>query len=594
MLKRISMGAIVLFLVLLTFLPRVLSLSAHWSSDEGRWMKRSRTFVFALERGRFSETLTAYHPGVTTTWLGGLAIWKASGYKSISTFILRTRQFFTPTMLANVRFPIAILTGMLILVAGMLLYRLFGGRLAGIATLFLAIEPLLLAESRRIHTDALTAAFLFLTLLLWFCYLEAKTPQRRDLVFSGICFGFACLTKSHAGAFLLFLPLLLFGYVKQRRLSGKKMLMSGLFFCSVTLLTVLSVWPYLWTFTLGNLWMFPLLFLGCGGLLLWSAKKLSTAVAFTRTELFILGGVFLLVVGLICTASGYVFVRMFGAFTNAHELPKLFLGKIRYNPGLLYYPVMGFVWSAPLTVPLVLLATYGAWKQRHQEKKAFRITVLLLVFGLFYIMGLSLVAKKITRYLVIFLPTVSVLSAMGVIYITRHISKKNLRSLFLVAIVVLQVVPVLKLHPYYATYHFPLLPGEWVAKNTSVEGGVGLDVAAAYLNAKPNAPHLRVRASRSISNVNKYFVGRTWKQSKSETFPHNIDFDYDVEHIRDRQIQGTPVDSHPETGTPSFLLQLDRDIPRELERVVRLNGIDYVWIYRMLDTRAEDVPAKTQ
>ena len=44
---------------------------------------------------------------------------------------------------------------------------------------------------------------------------------------------------------------------------------------------------------------------------------------------------------------------------------------------------------------------------------------------------------------------------MGVIYITHHVSKKHLRSLFLVA-VVLQVVPVLKLHPYYATYHFSL------------------------------------------------------------------------------------------------------------------------------------------
>ena len=85
---------------------------------------------------------------------------------------------------------------------------------------------------------------------------------------------------------------------------------------------------------------------------------------------------------------------------------------------------------------------------------------------------------------------------MGVIYITHHVSKKHLRSLFLVAVVVLQVVPVLKLHPYYATYHFPLLREEWVVKNTSVGGSVGVDVAAAYLNAKPTAKHLQVRVNR--------------------------------------------------------------------------------------------------
>lgn len=161
------------------------------------------------------------------------------------------------------------------------------------------------------------------------------------------------------------------------------------------------------------------------------------------------------------------------------------------------------------------------------------------------------------------------------------------------AVVVLQAVPVLKIHPYYATYHFPLLSGQWVTKNTSVGKGVGLDVAAACLNAKPDAPHLRVRVSRFSNNLNKYFVGKTWQRSNRETFPRYIDFDYDVEYVRDRQIQGKPVDAHPEKGTPPSVLQRHRDFHREREHVVRLNGIDYVWIYRVLDTRADDVPAET-
>ena len=591
--KKICIGAFLFILVMLTFLPRVLSLSVPWLSDESLWMKRSHTFVTALETGNFADTLTAYHPGVTTTWLGGAALWASSGKRPLSEWG-QSIHFFSPEILERMRFPIAYLTGVLILLAGSVLYRLFGATHAAIGTLFLSIEPFLLAESRRLHTDALTTEFLFLTLLLWLCYLEAKIPRRRDLVLSGVCFGLACLTKSHAGAFLIFLPFLLFWYVRQRGLSGAKMLMSAVFFCSVTLLTVLSVWPYLWTFTFGNLPVSPLLFLGCVGLLLWGWKKLSPAATLTRTELLMLGGGLLLVAVLSGTAANYVFARMYEALTNVHELPKLFLGKIRYNPGPLYYPVMWFVWSALLTMPLTLWAIYGAWRQRRQERKAFRITVVLLLFVLFYVMGLSLVAKKIARYLVIFLPAVSLLAAMGAVSLTRAFSKKRNRYIVLALIVVLQVVPVLRLHPYYIAYHSPLLSGEWVGKNTSTGGGVGLDLAAAYLNAKPDAEQLQVQLSRFSGNLSRYFVGRPWMRNNSEPFPRNIDFDYDVEYVRDRQIQGTPMDSHSEKGTPASVLQLRGGLQRQLEHVVQLNGVDYVWIYRVLDTRADDAPAETE
>ena len=582
--KRMVIGVFLLFLGLVTFVPRLLSLEAHWSSDESLWMQRSLTFVTAMEKKHFAETLTAYHPGVTTTWLGSAAIWMSSGKQSGAEWA-KSIAFLSLPILRQLRFPIAFLSGVLILLAGGLLYRLYGGMLAGVGTLFLAIEPFLLAESRRIHTDALTSEFLFLTLLLWLCYLEGEPRRCRDLVFSGICFGLACLTKSHAGAFLLFLPVLLFWYVKQRDVSGMQLLMSALLFCSVTLLTVLCVWPYMWTLMFAHFWMSPLLFIGAIGLLLWSWKKLSAANNFTPTEVVILCGGLFLIAGISCIASGYVFERLYEALTNAHELPKLFLGKIRYNPGPLYYPVMGMVWSAPLTLPLTLLAIYRAWRLRLQEKKAFRITVVLLIFVVFYIIGLSMVAKKIARYIVIFLPAVSLLSAIGAISLIHVFSKKRSRYIVLALIVVLQVVPVLRLHPYYIAYHFPLLSAEWVAKNTSVGGGVGLDLAAAYLNAKPDAQHLQVQLSRFSGNLNKYFVGNTSKRRNRGIFRSNIGFDYDVEYVRDRQIQGTPVDAHPENGTPSNVLQFRSDLHRELERVVRLNGIDYVWIYRVLNTR---------
>ena len=578
--KQIILSIFLIFLVLLVFLPRLLSLTLHWSSDESLWMKRSRNFIIALEQGNFEDTLTAYHPGVTTTWLGGAAIWLSSGKQSVSEWV-NSIQFSTTEMLAIVRLPITFLAGVLILLIGGVLYRLFGAPVAAVGTLFLAFEPFLLAETRRAHTDVLTSEFLFLALLFWFCYLEDVTQKRRDLVFSGICFGLSCLTKSHAGVFLFFLPFLSFLYVKQRGFSGSKMLMCGLLFCSTALLTVLCVWPYLWTFKFGNIPTFPFLLCGCVGMLLWSFRKLSTDVSFSRLELLILGIGLFLSISLACYAATYVLERMYAALISAHELPKLFLGKIRYNTGPLYYPVMAFVWSAPLTIPLIILGVYGAWQQKHENGKLFRITAVLIVFSLFYLIGLSVVAKKIARYLVIYLPAMSLLSAIGTIYITQRFSEKRYHYLFLVAIIVLQVVPVLRLHPYYITYHFPLLSGKWISENTSVGGGVGLDVAADYLNAKPNAHNLNVRVSRFSTGLNKYFVGKTWRRTR-EMQLSNIDFDYDVEYSRIRQIQGKPIDSHPDHGSPSARLQMHNTLPRELEHIVKLNGVDYVWIYRVL------------
>ena len=548
-------------------------------------MERSRTFIIALESGNFADTLTTHHPGVTTTWLGGATIWVASGRQSVSDWV-KSIDFFSPTMLARIRFPIALLTGLLIFLAGELLYRLFGTLYAAIGTLFLAIEPFLLAESRRIHTDVLTAEFLFLTLLLWLCYLEAKSPRRRDLVFSGICFGLACLTKSHASVFLIFLPLMLFWYVKQRGLSGAKMLMSVFLFSSVTLITIFSTLPYLWTLTFRNIPIAPFILFGCGGVLLWSWKKLSTQASFSRTELFMLGGGLLLIAGITAPAATYILTGMYTALTTAHELPTLFLGDIRYNPGPLYYPVMMFVWSTLLALPLTVLAIYGAWQQRHQNTKVFRITMVLICFSLFYLIGLSFVAKKIARYLVIFFPAMSILTAIGTIHLTQYFSKIRIRYFVLVVVVILQIAPVLRLHPYYITYHFPLLSGKWVSKNTSLGGGVGLDIAAAYLNDKPDAQNLRVRVSPFATGLDKYFVGDTSRRHTRDI----VTFDYYVEYIRLRQIQGIPIDSLPTGGAPAAALQLRNVLLRKLEHVIQLNGVDYVWIYRVLTPPASSVP----
>ncbi|MDD9974364.1 MAG: glycosyltransferase family 39 protein [Candidatus Poribacteria bacterium] len=552
-------------------------------------MLRSRNFFFAMRDGKFADTYITHHPGVTTCWLGSIAIWNRFERDSFSKNWFYSNKFLSPEMLASIRFPITLVTGILVLVAGILLYRLFGWGTAGFGTLFLAVEPFLLAESRRAHTDALTSLFLFLSLLLWLCYLESETPRRRDIIFSGICFAFACLTKSLAGAFLVFLPFLLGWYLKQHSVPWVKLVWSTLLWMMSALITVIVAWPHLWiaTFNLWNLPMFPVLFVGSSTLLIWSSRKLSTDTpsALTPTELFLVGYGLFITIGGTLSAVEPVIAKMYGAAAYANLIPILFLGEIRYNPGMLYFPVMWFVWSMPLTLPLMGVAMCRAWQQRNQEKKAFRVVVVLGAFALFYLIGLSFTAKKISRYIVIFLPTVSCLMALGLVQVTHLLQKKRLQALFLVAVTLLQITPILRLHPYYRTYYHPLLSGQWVATNTSSITGAGLDLAADYLNALPNAQHLQVQLSGLFTqDLAQYFVGHTAKRG-STTDPRT-DFDYAVEHLYDKQIQGIPVDPPPRDDIQPSMWQPSQKFSRELEHVVRLNGIDYVWIYRILPKEA--------
>ncbi len=129
-----------LVLLILSFfvtagIPRFLSLDAHWSSDEARWLNRSADFMSAVKQGRFAETLIAYHPGVTTMWIAGL------------------RTFFTEPgvdvlNLARARWFIGIIIWAGIEIACLLLYRLFGKWIALTNFAYLAYSPLFLAQTR--------------------------------------------------------------------------------------------------------------------------------------------------------------------------------------------------------------------------------------------------------------------------------------------------------------------------------------------------------------------------------------------------------------------------------------------------------------
>ena len=543
-------------------MSRLFSLGAHWTSDEGGWLDHSTVFMTAVEMGAFSETLVTFHPGVITMWIAALRTFFTEPHISVQGLAL-ARWFIGVALLIGIG------------VAAWLLHRLFGRWVAVIGAAFLSFSPLFLAQSRRVHTDALAAVFVLLAVLslLLYCQIPQK---RRYLVGSGIAFGLACLAKSNSLILLLWVPIC-FALFRNREETWRQFFLrglgAGLCFLSCTLLTVFALWPLFWTLVF---LVFGLCLLAVA---LFTCRELQKG-AHGRLTLYLAS---LVVVGVV---SGYmvrtvwrVFDGVAWAITTPHNVEHFFLGQVLYDPGWLFYPLVLCIETAPLTLPLVFAGCLFLWRKRHEEGYArqFRIALALVAVVLLFTLCLSLTSKKFSRYLLPAFPMLKVLAAIGFFeclkwgysYIDSRLGtgansqKLTFSIVTILCFFLIQIVPVLRLHPYYGTYYNLCFKLTDIRKIITVGAGAGYDLAAKYLNRKPNAQELRVQTfPQSGQFFYQYFVGQPpWSDEGEVVAP-----DYEVVHLRESQAGWVP-----QTGT----------LNGELEHVITLNGIDYVWIYRI-------------
>ena len=543
--------------------PRFLSLDAHWSSDEARWLHRSAQFMSAVKEAQFSDTLIAYHPGVMTMWIAGL------------------RAFFTELRmdienLARARWFIGIAVWAGIGIACFLLYKLFGQWVALASFACLAYSPFYLAQTRRVHTDALATIFIVLTMLLFLLYCQHR-QHRQHLILSGIVYGLAILSKSYALILVMWMPLCLLLLRKPQQKSRNRFSESvAEFFCffNCTAITVIAIWPIFWTPTFGLL-AFSLL--GLTLILLRNMKRERYSVVFM---VVVAAGLTLICV---CAAQTvwHIFDRVNWAVTTPHEVEHFFLGKVVHDPGWLFYPFVLTIKSTPLMLPLAIVGCLSLWRKRkHSEKTLyqFRVGVTLVLGVVLFTVCLSATSKKFSRYLLPAFPMLEILAAIGFVeglkwsygalrsrFGTEAAAKykTTLAVLACIGFFFIQVFPVLARHPYYGTYYNLCWRRTDITKIITVGEASGLDIAANYLNEKPNAHRTIVQVSPLATEfVRHYFRGYAYRADRGMgRIP-----DYEVVYIRDSQIGRVP-----QTGT----------LNGELEAVITLNGIDHVWIYRI-------------
>jgi hypothetical protein len=277
-----------------------------------------------------------------------------------------------------------------------------------------------------------------------------------------------------------------------------------------------------------------------------------------------------------------------GYFETEAAIPSFFNGRIIPSGqfGIQYwyfYPVSYLMRSSPLALTGLLLGAWAFLKKRPplaSPSARFVVLGLLLFCGVFTAaMGVS--DTKHERYLTPVYAPLDIIAGLG--WSSLVLSWKSRveggfwrYAPYLVApgVIAVQAALMLNSYPYYLSYYNPLLGGGRQAQNVLPIGwGEGLDQAAHYLNKKPHSGKLKVLSYYASGCFSYYFNGRVREVTfetglTQDDWQKFLDSDYVVIYISQRQ-----------RGMSSAILDYVADLKPEY--TVRINGLDYVQIYKI-------------
>lgn len=514
-------------LFVLALVPRLLGRLPLNNTDEILWIHRTISFWTALSQGDWAGTLQSLHPGVVPPWGFGALLLTRYDLSQLQAWKVVDDRVVLEMARTMALFPV-LLTSLTVSVSYCWLRRLAGRWVALLAGIMLALEPFYLTHSSFLHLDATLTSLMFLAALAWLVYL-LDGGEKRFLVLSGVLTGLAIMTKIPA-VYLLPFALLAAGVTylvrvgalwgpQSWRETGRLAAALGVYLvlCGIAMFVV---WPALWVD---------------------APTVLASVVQRTSSHVDL-----------------------------SQSIPIYIIGEVVDDPGMLYYALVLVFRLRPMTLIfafLALLLLPVSWRRISATGRA--AWTLGIAYPLFYFVQMSLGGQKQGRYLLPMFPALVVLAATALVLCTNWLAQARWRRVVLVVLsilVFLLSLPWLRLAPHYSTYYNPLLGGAVNANRLiPVGGGEGLDVAAAYLNEKPGAENLLV-SSFYFQVLDYYFRGRAQRPNVSSWagLPETADYVVITNAQKKRNI-------YP--ATLNFFLR------RQPEYTMRINGLEYGWIY---------------
>jgi hypothetical protein len=157
---------------------------------------------------------------------------------------------------------------------------------------------------------------------------------------------------------------------------------------------------------------------------------------------------------------------------------QIFFGEYTRDPGIFFYPIILLLKVSPLTILGMLLFAIWLGISWRKERLGFLLYLFVFYFGYFGLM--SVLSKKIDRYMLVLYPLLSLFAVYGFAnfckLLKKPILKTTLRASILGGVIFFIMHPVLKLFPYHFTYTSPVFGSP--AQANSVVGqkpfGIGI------------------------------------------------------------------------------------------------------------------------
>jgi 4-amino-4-deoxy-L-arabinose transferase-like glycosyltransferase len=540
-------------LVLLAALvPRLFQLARFITADEILFLDHARESLQGLTSGDLSLTLGIGYPGMSLAWANALGLlvlfglWRLglagspSTNMSMSEFLAAADVQPLPYYVAG-RVVTAVVITALLLVYYVLARRLFvskssplGEPVALLSAFLLALDPYVLGYSRLMHIAAPLALLMLLTVMIWMLWL--REGMMYWILLAGTFGGLALLTKSTA---LLLLPITLGLALLHWLTEGRAQTRLGD-----------SRWARLARAFTG--WLVVLAVAALVFLLLWPAMWHDPG-----------------------TALGLTFGKLWvDKEAGQGNLGMFWMGNFVDDPGPAFYLVALLLKLSPLM--LVGLA-FGLISLRPARERW--VEWGLWTYAILYLLAMTIAAKKSVRYMLPAFAAFAPLAAFGLSRLglaaadmlsgrrryethdSAFVASLGQRPLLLV--LVLLSLLALTYAPFYLSYYNPLLIGwRWAPKVLLVGWGEGLGEAARFLNQQPDVEQARVAAWYDWTFA-PFFAGRTLPLSTENV----LAADHSVFYIN--QVQRNIPD-------PNLVSYFQRRRP---EHIVRLNGVDYAWVY---------------
>ncbi len=520
------------------FLPRLAAIDRYVTPDELVWVFRSVQFRQALLAGQWADTLTAGHPGVTTTWLGALAM---SGQLLLRPSDLPTYHWITHlawyapentamlprlyTFLTGARLLVAVVNSLSVVAVFWVAGRLYGRVPALLIALLLAFDPFLVGLSGLLHVDGLLTTFTTLSLLT--LALAIKLPQNKPYAWaalSGALAALAILSKSPALLLPPFAALIIFlsmftGRENPLAARVRRMVGQGLSWLATCVLLLVALFPALWS------------------------SPLPVVQQLTGT---------------------------FGEHAAEAVRPSYFLGQITHDPGPLFYPLtLAFRLSPMVLCGLILaiiLIAHALWRRPAHDPWRRLPTWIFILWPLLFVTAVTQAAQKYDRYALPAVPALIIVAALGWTYLPAFQMR---RSPVVSVLVAIQFIWLLWVMPYPLTAANPLLGGTAVARQVmELDWGEGTSAAAHWLAAQPDAADSTAVAGTSPA-LAPFFPGRALAWT-----PDNL---AQAEYMIITLDSG---DTQPEPPVPGA-------VP---VHTIQLNGQDWAVIFRAIPTAVTTPP----